>query len=210
MNWNIERKTNLLQGLFVAALIAANLLGSKITEIGFVDFSVGLFAYPITFLITDIVEEVHDKSRVKEFVMIGFFSLVFVLGLTSLSVSLPFAERSLVQQEEYTQVFEISLRIFLASITAFLISQLHDVWAFHFWKEKTEGKYLWLRNNLSTVSSQFLDTTIFMFIAFYGISPKFDLIYIFTLIIPYWTLKMVVAFFDTPFVYLGVSWLRDD
>lgn len=209
MKWTVKRKTNLLQGLFVAALIASNLLGSKITEIGFVDFSVGIFAYPITFLITDVVEEVHDKSKVKEFVMVGFFSLIFVLGLTTLSVSMPFAERSLVQ-EEYTQVFEISLRIFLASITAFLISQLHDVWAFHFWKEKTKGKYLWLRNNLSTITSQFIDTTIFMFIAFYGISPKFDFAYTFSLIIPYWTLKMVVAFFDTPFVYLGVSWLRKD
>ncbi|MFP4005789.1 MAG: queuosine precursor transporter [Candidatus Hadarchaeia archaeon] len=209
MEWTVESKTNLLQGLFVASLIAGNLLGAKIARVGFIDFSVGIFAYPITFLITDIIEEVHGKEKGKQLVMVGVFSLVFVLVLTSLSVSLPFAERSLVQ-EGYTRVFGISLRIFIASIVAFFISQLHDVWAFNFWKEKTRGKYLWLRNNLSTITSQFLDTSIFMFIAFYRISPKFTAVYIFALIIPYWALKIVVALFDTPLVYLGVSWLRRD
>jgi hypothetical protein len=209
MKFSKQDKTSLLQGLFIAALIASNLLGTKITEIWFVEFSVGIFAYPITFLITDMIEEVHGKEKTKQLVTTGLISLIFVLLLTSLSVSLPFAERSLVQ-EEYTQIFGISLRIFIASITAFSISQLHDVWAFNFWKEKTKGRFLWLRNNLSTITSQFLDSTIFMFIAFYGISPKFTVAYIFTLIIPYWILKIVVAFFDTPLVYLGVSWLRSD
>ncbi len=207
MKFNKEKKTSLLQGLFIAALIAANLLGTKIAKLWFIEFSVGIFAFPITFLITDVIEEVHGKEKTKQLVTTGLISLIFVLLLTSLSVSLPFAERSLVQ-EEYTQIFGISLRIFVASITAFSISQFHDVWAFNFWKEKTHGRFLWLRNNLSTITSQFLDTTIFMFIAFYGISPKFTVSYIFALIIPYWILKIVVALFDTPFVYLGVSWLK--
>lgn len=209
MKWSVENRTSILQGLFISSLIAANLLGAKIAKLGFVDFSVGIFAYPITFLITDILEEVHGKEKVKQLIITGFFSLVFVLTLTYLSVSLPFAGRSLVQ-EEYTEVFGISLRIIIASIVAFLISQLHDVWAFNFWKEKTKGKYLWLRNNLSTIASQFLDTTIFMFVAFYGISPKFTVVYIFALILPYWILKIVVALFDTPLVYLGVSWLKKE
>jgi uncharacterized integral membrane protein (TIGR00697 family) len=121
-------------------------------------------------------------------------------------VLLPFAERSLVK-DEYTIIFSTTIRIFIASITAFLIAQLHDVWAFNFWKQKTKGKYLWLRNNLSTIVSQFLDTTLFMFIAFYNISPQFNIEYIFTLIIPYWLVKVLFALFDTPFCYLGVRWL---
>jgi len=139
--------------------------------------------------------------------------------MTILSVWLPYAPRSYVQAEQYTRVFGISIRFFIASITAFVISQMHDIWAFNFWKEKTKGKYLWLRNNLSTIISQLIDTIIFMFIALYYLpfsfvpaalntSPKFTFTYMFVLIIPYWTLKVVIALFDTPFVYLGVKWLR--
>lgn len=207
MKWDLKFKTNLLLGLFVASLIAANLIGTKIAHFWFIDFSVGIFAYPITFLITDMIEEVHGKKKTKEFIYVGFFALIFVLLITTLAVSFPFAERSFVK-EEYTKIFGATLRIFIASIIAFLISQLHDIWAFNFWKEKTKGKFLWLRNNLSTIASQFIDTIIFMFIAFYAVSPKYTVAYMFTLIIPYWLLKLAVALFDTPFVYLGVWWLK--
>ncbi|MBU0662749.1 queuosine precursor transporter, partial [Candidatus Micrarchaeota archaeon] len=109
---------------------------------------------------------------------------------------------------EYALVFGTTLRIFIASIAGFLFSQLHDVWAFHYWKQKTQGKFLWLRNNASTIVSQLIDTVLFMFIAFYAVTPKHDVSYIIALIIPYYLLKVVVAILDTPFVYLGVNWLR--
>ena len=203
----LEFKTNLLLGLFVACLIAANLIGTKITKFWVIEVSVGIFAYPITFLITDIVEEVHGKSKTKQFVWVGFICMVFILLVTAFAVWLPFAERSFVK-ENYTQVFGSTLRIFLASIVAFLLSQFHDLWAFNFWKAKTKGKFLWLRNNASTIVSQFIDTVLFMFIAFYGLTPKHTAAYMFTLIIPYYLLKVVIAIFDTPFVYLGVWWLK--
>jgi len=206
MKWDLKTKTNLLLGLFIASIIVANLIGTKVAHV-FLDFSVGIFAFPLTFLITDIIEEVHGKEKTKEFVYIAFACLIFVLAVTALAVKLPFAERSFVQ-ENYTQVFGTTIRIFIASIIAFFISQMHDVWAFNFWKQKTKGKYLWLRNNLSTMMSQFIDTVIFMFIAFYGLSPKFDVQYMFVLIIPYWLIKVLAALIDTPFVYLGVWWLR--
>ncbi|MCF7860752.1 queuosine precursor transporter [Candidatus Woesearchaeota archaeon] len=202
-------KTNILLGLFVAMLVTANLIGTKITQVWILNFSVGIFAFPITFMITDVIAEVYGKKKSMEFVKIGFFSLIVVLMITALSVWLPFAERSFVQGE-YTKVFGTTMRIFLASIIAFSMSQTHDVWAFHFWKKATKGQFLWLRNNLSTISSQFIDTVIFMFIAFYGISPKFTVAYMFTLIIPYWLLKVAVALFDTPLVYAGVWWLKKD
>ena len=109
---------------------------------------------------------------------------------------------------EYTTIFGTTIRIFIASITAFLIAQLHDVWAFNFWRQKTKGRYLWLRNNLSTIVSTFIDTTLFMFIAFYALTDKFTVIYLFQLIVPYWLIKVLFALFDTPFCYLGVRWLR--
>jgi uncharacterized integral membrane protein (TIGR00697 family) len=206
MKLNIDMKTNILLGIFVGSLIAANLIGLKIADFSIFQASVGILLFPILFLITDVIEEVHGKKKAQEFVLVGFITLILVLIITIIAVILPFAERSLVK-DEYTTIFGTTIRIFIASITAFLIAQLHDVWAFNFWKKKTKGKYLWLRNNLSTIVSQFLDTTIFMFIAFYNISPKFNVEYIFTLIIPYWLVKILFAIFDTPFCYLGVKWL---
>ena len=96
----------------------------------------------------------------------------------------------------------------LASVIAFVFSQFHDVWSFHFWKRKTHGKFLWLRNNLSTSVSQLIDTILFMFIAFYKINPKFTVPFIISLIIPYYLFKIGFALIDTIFVYPGVWWLR--
>jgi uncharacterized integral membrane protein (TIGR00697 family) len=217
MKPNLEFKTHLLLGLFVASIIAANLLGGKITKLWFIEVSVGIFAYPLTFLITDVICEVHGRQKTTQFVWIGFICMLFILLITALSVWLPFAPRSYVQAGQYNPVFGISIRFFIASITAFLLSQFHDVWAFNFWKEKTKGKFLWLRNNASTIVSQLIDTVVFMFIALYYIpglpqiintSPQFTIGYLFTLILPYYILKVVVALFDTPFVYLGVWWLK--
>ena len=200
-------KLNLLLGIFVTALIVANLLGVKITELLGVRVSVGIFAFPITFLVTDMVAEVFGKRKAQSFVMAGVFALIVTFLFVLLGVKLPpheFYEFN----EEYKTIFNSSLRMIVASLIAFALSQLHDVWAFHFWKEKTKGRFLWLRNNFSTVVSQFLDTTIFMFIAFYQISEKFTATFIFSLIIPYWLLKVLFAVIDTPFVYLGVKWLK--
>ena len=202
-----EKKTNILLALFIGSLVAANLIGLKIADFVIFEASVGILAFPITFLITDIVEEVHGKKKAQEFVFLGALTLIFILVLTAIAVGLPYAERSLVK-EEYDEIFGTTLRIVIASVIAFILSQAHDVWAFNFWKQRTKGKYLWLRNNLSTMVSSFFDTTIFMFIAFYGISDKFTVSYVFSLIIPYWLVKILFALGDTPLCYLGVKWLK--
>jgi len=125
------------------------------------------------------------------------FVSVFIIGLILAK-----------NQEAYALIFGNTLRMMFASVIAFVISQFHDVWAFDYWKKKTEGKYLWLRNNLSTITSQLIDTVIFMFIAFYALTPKHTVSYMFALIIPYYLLKIVIALIDTPFVYAGVWWLK--
>ncbi len=208
MAFTQEFKTKILYGIFIGSLVAANLMGLKVADFGFFDASVGIILFPLLFLVTDIIEEVYGKKKTRELVFVGFITLIIVLIATVIAVLLPAANRSFVTYDEYAKIFGTTIRIFIASITGFLIAQLHDVWAFNFWKEKTKGKYLWLRNNLSTIVSQFLDTTIFMFIAFYGITEKFTTVYVFSLIIPYWLVKVLFALFDTPFCYLGVRWLR--
>lgn len=207
-----EFKTNLLVALFIASLIASNLLGGKISEISLlaipIVFSVGLIPFALTFPITDIITEVHGKKKAQEVIYIALAALIFVLIMTVIAVQLPFAERSWINAEQYTPVFEQSLRILIASIIAFFIAQMHDVFSFEFWRKKTNGKHLWLRNNASTIVSQAIDSTIFMFIAFYQVSPKYDVNFIISLIIPYYILKVGLAILDTPLVYVGVKWLK--
>ena len=213
-----EFKLQILSALFVAGLIATNLLGSKVTELNFgalwgspysLAFSVGIFAYPITFLMSDAIAEVYGKKKAQQLVWATLLAQLVVLALTIISIKMPSAGRY-DYGEEYTTVFSGSARMITASIIAFFFSQTHDIWAFEFWKKKTKGKMLWLRNNLSTMVSQAIDTLLFMFIAFYGISDKFTVGFILHLAVSYWLLKIIIALIDTPFVYAIVRWLRSE
>lgn len=205
----IEIKTNILLAIFVAALLLANIIGSKVTTIFGVVTSVGIFAYPITFLITDAVEEVRGKKVTKVFIYAGLVALFVSIILVWIGINMPPAS-FYKNNQAYTTVFSNSIRIIIASMVAFLISQTHDIWAFNFWKKKTHGKYLWLRNNLSTAASQLIDTALFTSIAFYHMTPEFTAVRVIQMIIPYWILKVGFAFLDTPFVYVLVKWLRSD
>ena len=203
-----DLKTKILLGLFVSLMIAMNLLGGKITAIFGIPVSVAIFMIPITFLITDVVSEVMGKKTAQQFVFIGIISLVVIFLYVLLSVNLLPNERYSFN-EEYKTIFGSSLRIIIASITAFALAQFHDVWAFHFWKAKTKGRFLWLRNNLSTIVSQAIDTFVFMMIAFYQVTPRFTFGFVISLAIPFYLFKIAFAILDTPLVYLGVRWLRD-
>ena len=209
MHISTSQKISLLSAIFVASLIAANLMGAKITTLFGISVSVGIFVFPLTFLITDAIEEVFGKTKAKELMYGALIAQVIILFFVVLAVKLPPATR-FEFNEGYVQIFNNSIRIIIASLIAFFISQTHDIWAFGFWRKQTQGKYLWLRNNLSTFVSQFVDSTLFMFIAFYQITPKFDVPFIFSLIIPFWIFKIVFALVDTPFVYGLVYWLRAD
>ena len=202
----IDYKTQILLTVFVSSLLLGNLLGSKLIEVFGIVTSVGLFGYPVTFLITDIVEEVRGKEVTKIFVHAGFLSLCIAVLFVFVSTGLP-PSPLYPHNEAYNYVFSNSLRLILASMIAFVISQHHDIWAFNFWKQKTNGRHLWLRNNLSTIVSQLLDSIIFMFIAFYRATPELGAVQIFYMVLPLWALKVIFALLDTPFVYLGVRWL---
>lgn len=200
-------RLSLLFALFIAFVVAMNLLGGKITSILGVSVSVAILMMPLTFLITDVVTEVYGRSVTKAFVRNAIIAMIVVMLYTALFVILP-AHSRYEFGAEYALIFEGSLRMMIASIIAFAASQFHDIWAFDFWKQKTKGKYLWLRNNASTAGSQAIDTLLFMFIAFYGISENFDALFILELALPFYLLKLAIAALDTPLVYLGVRWLR--
>ena len=203
-----EKKILLLQILFVTVMLLANLLGIKIINIGPVATSVGIWLVPISFLITDILAEVKGKNFVSNLIWSTAIALIFSYLFIKLSVSMTPADRFAADDAAFVKIFTNSSRMILASIVAFVLSQFHDIWAFEFWKAKTKGRFLWLRNNFSTIVSQFIDTIVFMFLAFYHMTPKFDAAFIWQLIIPYYILKIILALADTPFVYLGVKWLK--
>ena len=200
----VPRTFSFLVAVFIASLVMANILATKLFSIGEFILPAGVIAYPITFLMTDVISEVWGKKVVTRVVWVGFFCSLIALGLGLIAVALPsayFYER----QEFFAEMFGRVGRITFASLAAYLISQLNDVWVFHKLKEKTNGKHLWFRNNVSTITSQFLDTVIFIFIAFYGIMPFTVLI---AMIGSQWLVKILIALADTPFCYMLVNWSK--
>ena len=204
-----NQKLQILFSLFIGLLIGMNLLGGKIISLFGISVSVAIFMVPFTFLITDIVEEVYGRDTVKHFIIGGVVSLIVIFLYTSIFVLLEPHERYSFNSE-YKTIFGSSLRMIIASLIGFILAQTHDMISFEWWKKKTHGKALWLRNNLSTIISQFIDTSVFMMIAFYQLTPKFTFIFIINLIIPYYLFKILFAILDTPFVYLGVNWLKKE
>ncbi|MCR5760635.1 MAG: queuosine precursor transporter [Sphaerochaetaceae bacterium] len=202
-------KRDFLFALFIASMVIVNTLGSKITTILGVRVSVGIFLVPVLFLVTDIIGEVFGSKEAQHFVNTATIMLVFMFVLSFLFIKLS-PNETWGLQKEYETIFGSSMRMTGASIISFVISQKLDVVLFSAWKKVTHGKHLWIRNNFSTIISQFIDTTIFDFIAFYHMTEKYTVSFVFSLIIPYWLFKVVFALLDTPFCYLGVKWMKGE
>ena len=205
--WN--KKELFLFALYITAMIVVNTVGSKIINLFGVRVSVGIFFMPLLFLITDVVGEVKGHDHVTLLVRFSIIMLIILFVVTGIFVRItPHPTWDL--QDEYQQIFGMSMRMSLASLISFAISQTVDVSIFLQFKKISKGRLLWLRNNISTMTSQFIDTVIFMFIAFYQMTPTFTASYVFGLIIPYWLFKVVFALVDTPLCYLGVKWLNKE
>ncbi|MBI9094682.1 MAG: queuosine precursor transporter [Sphaerochaeta sp.] len=203
---NLDRKEMFLFALYITSMVLVNTIGSKIITLFGVRVSVGIFFMPVLFLVTDIVGEVKGHKDASLFVRMSIFMLAILFIMTGLSVKLP-PHPTWDLQSQYQQVFGMSMRMSLASLASFAVSQNIDIKVFMLFKKISRGKHLWIRNNISTMTSQFVDTVIFMFLAFYQLTPKFTVSYVFALIIPYWIFKVLFALIDTPLCYLGVKWL---
>lgn len=205
-----SRKTYLfLAVLFIAALVVCNLIANKFISIdlGFKTFiiSAGVLPYPITFLITDILSEIYGKKKTAQVVWAGFAASVFVLGVLLLAQQFDAIEGSPVNTENFNTVFGNSWRVILASMMAYLCAQMVDVRIYHFWKQKTAGKHLWLRNNFSTVFSQLVDTSLVVLVLFAGVRSSSEII---QFILDGWIFKMLCAFVDTPLLYAITAYIR--
>lgn len=189
-------------GLYIwtaVAVILANIQVMKTIQIFGLVTALGNVIYSSLFLVTDILNENHSKKDAQKAVWIGFFVLISTTIIMTLTIQF-IPHESDFMSEHITAIFTFLPRITIASLTAYLISQTHDVWFFAYLKKRYQKRKLWLRNNLSTITSQLIDNSIFTLIAFVGMFSWEIIIQIF---ITSLLMKVIVAFFDTPFIYLS-------
>ena len=166
----------------------------------------GVILYAASFLITDLISEVYGKQPAVKTVYCGFIAMLIFAGYSLLIVHwepAPFYT----QQAAFESVVSLSFRITMAGWISFMASQYWDVIVFHYLKESDKkfiNKHLWIRNCGSTITSQLIDSALFIFIAFYGI---YD---IWQMILSQYIVKVIIALCDTPFAYWGRYILRSD
>lgn len=199
----------ILGSMFIAALVVSNLIFQKFfywNPFGIYRFelSVGILPYPITFLITDVISEIYGKKKANQVVIAGIFASFFSMLIILVANYTSALEGSPINNETFNKVFGLSPIAVLASMLAYLFAQFIDIRIFHFWKRKTKGKHLWLRNNFSTFSSQFIDTfTVVFLLCSFNVLPwnMFS-----TLLISGFLFKIIIAALDTPILY-GIVYL---
>jgi hypothetical protein len=200
------KKLFIALAIYLTSLFAANTLGLKIMPFLFGShLSAAVFYFPFVFLMTDVVGEVYGKRVAKFFVLAGFISTALFIAYSFLSLAVPWSAEGEWAREGYNQIFGISARIAVASLVAFLIAEYQDVFSFFFLREKFGARFFWLRSLLSNLWGQFLDSTIFMVVAFAGIYPTKTLI---SIIITWWLYKVAMGFLYTPLSYAGIYLLR--
>jgi uncharacterized integral membrane protein (TIGR00697 family) len=197
-----EKAFLLLSCVFVVLLAISNVIAGKLITVGGLFAPAAVLCYSLTFVATDTMTELWGKERTRFVVNVGFLVAILSAVLIRLAIFLP-AAPFWQGQEAFAAVLGANLRITVASLTAYLISQYHDIWAFTYWKEKTGGRFLWLRNNLSTGGSQILDTAIFITLAFAGTGAP-----LLSMIMGQYAIKLVIAICDTPLVYLCISGVK--
>lgn len=195
-------------GLYVwipIAAIVANIQVVKYVELLGVTATLGNIVYASSFLVTDILSENYGRREARRAVAVGFASLIAMVVLMNLA--LLFEPHASDQAHPHlSAIFTLMPRIALASLVAYLVSQYHDVWAYNFWRKKLPGtRRIWIRNNLSTLVSQLIDSVVFTLAAFYGTVPWAVLLEI---VVTTYLLKAIVAAADTPLVYVASRWHR--
>ena len=205
----------ILAGIFIASLVSCNLIFQKFFEIdiwlpfiGDYTFaqSVGLLPYPVTFLVTDIISEIYGKNKANQVVTAGLIASLFMLIVITVADSVTATVWSPVSDDIFSMVFGLSGAAVFASMMAYLFAQYVDIRIFHFWKRLTKGRHLWLRNNASTIFSQFIDTfsVLFLLCTFDVLAwDRFS-----TLLINGFLFKVFFAAFDTPIVFFLIYFIR--
>ncbi|MEM1247407.1 MAG: queuosine precursor transporter [Acidobacteriota bacterium] len=222
-----ERVFLVLAGLFLGSMAMLNILGvTRFLDLSFVLFgveipmplAVGVLPYPLTFLCTDFISEIYGRKRANTVVWVGVMINAWLAFILWLGGVLPGFDQPVPDAAGRLPLFyeirRLTLGSVAASMIAYMAAQFCDVYMFHFWKRLTRGRHLWLRNNGSTVISQFVDTFAVITIThFYANGlpveegqPIWPQLWVF--IYTGYVFKVLAAAFDTLPFYLGTRWLR--
>lgn len=209
-----KEKIDFLIAIYIFCIVVAELMGGKtfpiLTHPFVLNGSVALLVLPFVFSINDIVIEVLGIGRARGIVRSGLIVVALVFIYSLIATSLPPSTRFLTREAAYDTIFGLSARIAAASLVAFLIAEFTDLFVFQKIRKRMKNKALWVRSNVSNIISQFLDTVIFITLAFYALDKAFasNAPFLWSLILPYWLLKCSMSVITTPLVYAGVRWLK--
>lgn len=206
-------------GIFVTALVIAEATASKFFTAFDLPFTVtifgqqfssvvmtaGVIAFPVTFIVTDLLNEYYGRKGIAFVTGLGMFMIIFEFVLLQIAMAVPTSAISPVPDDAFNVVFGASGRIILASLVAYLVGQIADITLFHWLRGLTHGRHLWLRATGSTFGSQFLDTFIVLSIAFAG-QLAFSAIVAITLF--NYAYKFIIAIAITPIIY-GAHYVMD-
>jgi uncharacterized integral membrane protein (TIGR00697 family) len=202
-----------LCAVFVSCLLLGDIIGGKTLPTPFGPISVGILPFPVTFLLTDVVNDFYGRPGARFLTFLGFWMAALAWGVLQLSTWLPVDASTYFTQAEFAKIFGGSAQLFVASMLAYLVSQLLDIQVFQYWKALTESRYLWLRATGSTVVSQLIDTITINVVfwtwqasgdatSFLGkMLPADRWVWIFQKILREYGIKVVVAVALTPAVY---------
>lgn len=197
----------ILAGIFITNAVTAELIGGKLIQIGPFVMSIGIIPWPVVFLTTDLINEYYGRNGVRKlsFLTAGLIAYAFVVLFAAMQVNA--AGLSPVTDAQFDVVFGQSMWIIFGSITAFLVSQMIDVWIFWLVRNRTGGKMIWLRTTGSTVISQFFDSFIVLGIAFY-LPGKIDFDTYISSGLTGYTFKLILAVLLTPLIYVGHHYIK--
>lgn len=199
----------ILSGTFIANAILAEVIGVKLIQIpinlplvGPPAASIGVILWPVVFLTTDLINEYFGREGVRRLTLITILLISYAFFILFISIKVPAAPFSPVQDEVFQKVFGQSLWIILGSLCAFALSQLIDVGVFWFFRRQTEGRMLWLRATGSTIVSQLVDSFVIIAIAFW-LPGKIETKDFLRIAATNYSYKLLIAIGLTPLIYLG-------
>lgn len=191
-----------LAGFFVTNAILGELTGGKLFTFGPFTLSIGVIPWPVVFIATDLINEYFGREGVKRLTFMTIGLIVYAFVVLFLAMQVPAASFSPVTDAQFTAVFGQSLWIIVGSVAAFALSQLVDVFIFWLVRNKTGGRYLWMRATGSTVVSQLIDSVVIIGIAFW-LPGKVQTSEFLTVAASNYSFKLIVALSITPLLYAG-------
>lgn len=203
-NQNKGKLLPIITGIFVGVLLLSNILATKMVQLGPFVFDGGTLLFPLSYIFGDVLTEVYGYKASRKVIWTGFFMLIlasfniWVIGL------LP-AESSWTFQKSYNDILTQVPRIVLASLLGFFSGEFSNSFVLSKMKIFTKGKYLWMRTIGSTIVGEFLDSIIFVFIAFLGLYPLAVLV---TMILSNYLFKTCIEVVFTPITYKIIHFIK--